>query len=161
MTPTDRQDFAALCKRLAFTFNKTLKLEVIESYYLALEQVPLSELDAAAATLMRGHKFFPKPVEWLEAVQRNRPAVFPEAREVLHADGTIETVHNCPHCEDTGWLPDCGCDLAVLTMTHECPLHPYVKNELEYPRPLMRCPCRATNPYFQANHQPIYARDAK
>ena len=125
---------------------------------LCAEAVPLDEIEAAATTLVKSSRYFPKPVDWLEAAQRERRTKRFEkfTPPVITPDGTTETTYYCYHCQDTGWRPGCGCDLGRLGLTKRCPAHPYERYGMPYPEPLKACACRATNPAWNANHQRQY-----
>lgn len=161
MTDTDRSAFGVVFGRVSRTFNRKLDAATCSDYFEALQAVPIEDIEAAAVTLVKSSRFFPKPVDWLEAAQRERrpsrngfekftpPVVLP--------DGTTETSYHCHHCQDTGWRPGCGCDLGRLGITKRCPGHPYEFYGQPYPEPLKACSCRPTNRAWLANHESKYA----
>jgi hypothetical protein len=158
MTPTDREALGHLLLRTASLFNRKLDALTLNAYLDALQDIPLAALETAAVTLQRTQKFWPKPVEWREAAQKTRPMVRrPMPEPVLLSDGSVEPVLFCPRCEDSGWVPDCGCALDALAANHCCALHPFMRHGLRYPNPLQPCDCRDHNPAWQANHQTRYA----
>jgi hypothetical protein len=158
MTAADRSAFADVFARVARTFNRKLDASVASDYFTALEAVPFDEIEDAAATLVKSSRYFPKPVEWLEAAQRSRkPKRFEKfTPPVIAADGRTETTYHCHWCKDTGWRPGCGCELGRLDLLWKCPAHPYQRHGITYPEPMKPCACRHSNPTWQANHQTAY-----
>jgi len=162
VTDTDRQRFVPLFQTLARTFNRKSDPAQCNAYFDALVHVPFAELEHAVGHLQRTARFFPKPVEWLDAVQRTRqPVAHPQPRVVTEA-GVTEAAFFCARCEDTGWCPDCGCHVDHLDAGRKCLLHGgRVLPGYDDPRPRSfgPCPCRETNPTWAANHQPRYTEE--
>lgn len=161
MTSVDRPAFFTTFRKVARTFNKKITDDVCTDYFDALEAVPIDEIEAAADTLVKTSRYWPKPVDWLEAAQRSQK----HGREftrftppVVMPDGTTETTFHCVQCRDTGWRPGCGCELGRLDLTKRCPEHPYSRHDMPYPEPLKACACRDSNQVWQANHPRKYVK---
>lgn len=160
MTNQDRPAFLTTFKRVARTFGRKIDDATCEDYFSALAAVPIDEIESAAESLVKSSRFFPKPVDWLEAAQRSRKRGGGGFQKftppILREDGTTETTYHCHHCQDTGWRPGCGCDLGRLTLTKRCPAHPYERYGMPYPEPVKPCDCRGNNPAWQSNHESRY-----
>lgn len=158
MTPADRAAFFDLFARVARRHGKKPDAELAADYFQALERVPLEELEAAADLLWKVSRYFPKPVDWLEAAQKVRkPSHFVRfAPPVLTLDGRAEVTYHCLRCQDTGWRPDCGCEIGRLDFRHRCPAHPFERNGLAYARPVLPCECRGHNPAWLLKYDTSY-----
>lgn len=159
MTSVDRPAFLALWKRVCRTFNHKLDAEQFEDYFTALASVTLEDAESASDALCKSSRYWPKPVDWLEAAQRCRksPRHFSTfAPPVVTPDGATETTFYCHICRDTGWRPGCGCEMGRLDLTRKCPAHPFTRHGLAYPEPVKPCQCRNSNPSWLANHETKY-----
>lgn len=110
-------------------------------YFDALKDLPTVALEAGAVTLMRepGRRFFPTTAEWRSVAEL---AVSQQIRETLTAVREQPWVHECEHCEDTGWERfECTGDRFCGRPTVHA-AHTFVRI----------CSCRATNRTFQ-RHQ--------
>lgn len=157
MTGADRSAFFELFSRVSRTFNRKPDAELCGDYFTALEAVPFDDVQAAADGLLKTSRYWPKPVDWLEAAQRaRRGKSFSQfTAPVVVADGE-DAIYHCHQCLDTGWRPGCGCELGRLDMSRRCPAHPFERHGTKYPEPLKACACRATNTRWQHGHPVMY-----
>lgn len=79
MNKNDKKPFAALLAGLAEAFDVALSPSRIEIYFNALSDMSLEQVQEAGSHLARSSRFFPKPVDF-------REAVLPDAEaQALHA----------------------------------------------------------------------------
>lgn len=69
MTEQDKPQFATALFGLAELLNGKLTDAGLEMYFQALKRFPLAQVEAAANQLVLTMKFFPKPVEFIEAIE--------------------------------------------------------------------------------------------
>lgn len=140
MTEHDIQRFAVAFGALIETFRAQPTDVLAESYRVALEDLPISEIEQAVILACRQHeKFLPTPAElrrYLAAEKRVH------LRQVAGRFRRHET--NCPTCCDSGWIthqcaPSQRCERPFCAREN-APVHEYV----------VPCLCRATNRNYQA-----------
>lgn len=87
MTETDYPTFARSFERLCNTFRLKLKVpereELARTYFRVLEPSPLDEVLLAGKTCISKHRTFPKPADWLAALDKGGPAVCPPNRRQM------------------------------------------------------------------------------
>jgi hypothetical protein len=98
MTLADYGRFSACMRDLGVTLNEPTPPDRIEQYFHALIGFDVNELVAAAEQVKCTAHWFPKPIEWREAVDAIRvaalkTAIRPARDEPWHFE--------CPACEDT------------------------------------------------------------
>lgn len=69
MTRTDRARFSGLLMALAEGLGESLSDARIQFYFTALSSYPIEELERTAQALSRSSRFFPKPVDFIEAME--------------------------------------------------------------------------------------------
>ena len=69
MQATDRMAFAAMLGTLAEVFGEPLSDTRVEAYFRALSDLPLDAMKLAGERVIRTARWFPKPVEFREAVE--------------------------------------------------------------------------------------------
>jgi hypothetical protein len=134
------KDFAVIFARMAMQLRWLDADEAaIQSYYIALKDLPEELLHASAKRLANepGRKYFPTTGEWREI------ALLIEQDKIrAELAGPRKWILECEQCEDTGWI------YHVCT-AHECGRHnPHIvpHNYVE------KCFCRPTNRTFQRHH---------
>lgn len=83
MYPIEFDAFKQAMERLSAVFGKTLTDDLLQTYWQAMRDLPLSTIEAGAQRAARYGKFFPKPVEL-------RPK---EQQEVVLTGETADEVH--------------------------------------------------------------------
>jgi hypothetical protein len=68
MTDDDKKRFALALGGLGEIFNEPVSKPKAAAYFLALRDLSIDQVEAAAAILLNTAKFFPKPVEFREAI---------------------------------------------------------------------------------------------
>jgi hypothetical protein len=125
-------------------FGKKPDAEMGNEYFDALKELPLVIVTDAVASLRKTSRFFPKPVDWLEAAYKLEPIKkgFAPERWVKTAEG--DTVHTviCLKCNDTGWRWECGCEFE--SVYNKCATHGTGSSASTMP--VTHCECRETNP---------------
>lgn len=110
--------------------------ETKRAYWEALNDLPITALESAAARLAKSAAWMPKAAEWREAAREIQRTGLVRAQ--LPGERSQEWRHECAFCEDSGWCYDGGQTL------HEVVVSAYAG------RPRMhRCVCRATNHTYQ------------
>ncbi len=66
---TDRERFSVVLATLGEVYGKEITEVMAEAYWRALRDCPLEAIEAAAIAHIRESRWFPKPVELLEAVE--------------------------------------------------------------------------------------------
>lgn len=134
-------------------------------YWDALGELPIGIVQDVSAHLVKHATRWPKPADWLREADRIRnrglvPVTSQVAPTVILEDGTTEISFHCLRCEDTGFLPDCGCDFGRLDPSFRCPRHSPTDDERKTVRMRVRaCDCRQHNPTWQAHHPVKYHED--
>lgn len=138
MTPSDTRAFSKIYHRLAGTLQRygPLTEDVIDATFDVLNQYPLAVVDQAATWLTKRTQTFPTPSTWAEVCETLAPSGLPAPAITPVPDGVV-----CARCEDTGWVLGLSC--ASTECGRQRPHAPHTYTE--------PCPCRATNPYWQAN----------
>ena len=151
MTTADGPAFEAIFTRVQKLYGKPKDGEMCRAYFDALKELPLAVVDAAAHALIKTEKFWPKPVDWLDAAFKiDAPkAGFRPERWVHTADGHRVATVVCPECSDTGWRPECGCQFE--SVNGRCDQHGTGSSASRMP--VVVCLCRDTNPEWKAAHR--------
>jgi hypothetical protein len=68
MIPKDKQRFATALAALGEIFGETLSTPRMNAYFAAMSDLTIEQVEEAARRLMNSSKFFPKPVEFREAL---------------------------------------------------------------------------------------------
>lgn len=73
MNPEDRPAFAVLLYGLGEVYNESVSEDRAELYFIALEDLTLEQVRVAAKQFLKGkgHQFFPKPADLIEAALGN------------------------------------------------------------------------------------------
>lgn len=71
MTESDRAEFSKILFGLGEVYGEALSAPRIGAYFAALSDLTIEQFDAAATSLMRSSKFFPRPAEILDAARGN------------------------------------------------------------------------------------------
>lgn len=160
MTETDRVAFDVAFRAVVrvhggrdWTEQAIVKLR--SDYWDALEELPIALVQTASSELVRSATRWPKPVDWRHAAQRmTKVAALPAPAVAVLEDGTTEPTFVCMTCEDTGWRPECGCDVGRLTDAFRCPRHSPTSEDRRTVRMRVKpCECRRSNPHWFAQHQ--------
>lgn len=69
MTAADYPEFVSIMAKLAEVFDKTVSDMLLDEYFRTLAPFPIDALDAGAKTVIRFHKYFPRPSEWAEEAE--------------------------------------------------------------------------------------------
>ncbi len=111
-------------------------------YFEALRAFPAEIVRAAALRLVQepGRKFFPTTGEWIDGCLTAKADA---ARLGVDVQRTDPWHHDCPDCEDVGWLQFLcdGSKLCGRRRPHAA--HAYIS----------ACPCRSTNPTYSRHHE--------
>jgi hypothetical protein len=87
MTEADYPTFQRSFERLSNTFRLKLKVpereELARTYFRVLETAPLDEVLLAGKTCIAKHRTFPKPADWLAALDKGSPAACPANRRQM------------------------------------------------------------------------------
>jgi hypothetical protein len=153
MTTSDGPAFEAIFTRVQKLYGKPKDAEMALAYFQALVELPLTLVDSASLTLVKTNRFFPRPVDWLEAAYKLEPIKkgFAPERWVHTADGHRVATVICPKCSDSGWCPECGC--ALEDVAGKCKEHGTGSSASSMP--VQPCHCRDTNPEFAMRHRTI------
>jgi hypothetical protein len=151
MTPADNVAFEVIFVRVQKLYGKPKDGEMCRAYFDALQELPIAVVDAAAHALIKTSKFWPKPVDWLDAAYLiDKPkAGFARERWAKTASGETVYTYICHHCADTGFRPECGCPFD--SMYGKCDEHGTGSSASRMP--MKPCACRETNPEFLQNHR--------
>ena len=79
MIDAERQEFATIMAALCAAFNKELDEPTLQAYWMACEDMPLSDFRLGATRCMREMEYLPKPGH----IRRSGGALTPESRCVL------------------------------------------------------------------------------
>ncbi len=155
MTPTDGPAFEAIFTRVQKLYGKAKDAEMALAYFSALVDLPLTVVDAAAHALIKTSRYFPRPVDWLEAAyQLEKPTPgFAKERWAKTASGETVPTFVCGRCQDGGWRWECGCLFEMVE--NKCPTHGTGSSVCRMP--VRHCECRDTNPLWREKHQTIRA----
>jgi len=88
MIDAERQEFATIMAALCAAFNKELDEPTLQAYWMACEDMPLSEFRIGATRCMREMEYLPKPGH----IRRSGGALTPESRCVLAFEVMSRTV---------------------------------------------------------------------
>jgi hypothetical protein len=144
VTPADGLPFQAIFKRVGRLYNKPYDGEMNTAYFEALKELPLTVVDAASHALVKSSRYFPRPVDWLEAaykIDTPKPG-FAVNRWVTTAGGERTATYVCLKCNDGGFRWQCGC--AFEDVDGKCAEHKTGSSASRMP--VTPCECRDTNP---------------
>jgi hypothetical protein len=144
VTTSDGLPFQAIFERVQRLYGKAKDGEMCLAYFDALKDLPLTVVDAAAHALVKSSRYFPRPVDWLEAafkIDTPKPG-FAINRWVTTAEGHTVRSFICLDCCDTGWRMECGCPFEAVN--GKCDQHGTGSSASRMP--VMACQCRDTNP---------------
>src|SRR5580765_1844532 len=111
MTSTDGESFEAIFSRVQKLYGKPKDGEMCLAYFDALKELPLTVVDAAAHALIKTQKYFPRPVDWLDAaylVDKTKQG-FARERWTHTASGERVATYVCLKCNDGGFRWQCNC----------------------------------------------------
>lgn len=123
MTDADRPRFAALLGGLGEAFNEPISDARLEIYFLALADLPVGDVQAAIAAVLRTQVFFPRPATIREAVH-GRPSDLTETawlswrKAAKRIGGAGSVVFSDPALAETlvamfgGWPGACYADFS-------------------------------------------------
>lgn len=100
MRPEDRTRFRNLLGALARVYERDLDAPLLDAYWLALRDWSITDLESAAAHLMRTCKFMPRPADFTE-LQRAGAMTAGEAWQaaLIHARGAYRAGPSVPPVE--------------------------------------------------------------
>lgn len=176
-TSADVQQFGVALASIAAAHSRDLDKFTVNVWYRALRDVPLDRLQQATVLLVNG-EFFPKPLEWREAVDTliaaeadayrlSPPTDVPQL--VAGPVTPAEPYFDCNVCEDTCWelmVCDAGTREAIYPkapdrvryrLTCECGSSIDEDRDIGTPEPLMPCSagCGRETPMLVAGTQAI------
>lgn len=153
MITTDRDAFWAIFSRLNMLYGKKPDADMGNEYFEALQELPMTLVQDAVASLRKTSRYFPRPVDWLEAAYKLEPIKkgFAPERWVHTADGHRVATVICLSCNDTGWAHECGCPFEDVS--GKCEQHGTGSSASRMP--VVACVCRDTNPEFAMRHRTI------
>jgi hypothetical protein len=153
MTHEDIVAFKPIFERVQKLYSKPKDAETCLAFFDALKELPLTVVESASYAVVKTSRYFPRPVDWLEAAYKLEPIKkgFAPERWVHTADGHRVATVICPKCSDSGWCPECGC--ALEDVAGRCKEHGTGSSASSMP--VMPCMCRDTNPEFAMRHRTI------
>jgi len=109
MHTNDLEAFKWMLKRCGKTFGKKVDDELVEAYWAALKDEPLSTVERLAGHQMRYGKFFPKPSE-LRPKADKAPEDRSEADKKFRTceDACIRSLEEMRQHDYAGWLKRVG-----------------------------------------------------
>jgi hypothetical protein len=144
MTTSDGPAFEAIFTRVQKLYGKAKDGEMCRAYFDALKELPLTVVDAASHALIKTEKYFPRPVDWLDAAYLvDKPKQgFSKERWVHTASGERVATYVCLKCNDGGFRWECNCAFEDVDGT--CATHKTGSSASRMP--VTPCECRDTNP---------------
>lgn len=134
---------------LAAAYEHKVNARTREVYYrqLVLEEgCTVEECVAAVPFLLRAEGVWPRIAVWLRTVytvRQHRARLTAGAQREPTVDAEGNAVWACTVCRDTGWRPECGCEVGTLVAgAGFCLLHPRIENGLHYRPRFTRCECQ-------------------
>lgn len=157
MTSRDIDEFHSLLREVGQVHGGKKTDMISVAYFDALKDIPITTLRQAKEHLVSTSRFWPKPVDWRAAAQKveaRQPLAMPTRQTVTLDDGSTAETYYCAKCEDTGWVPACGCPVGLQDIRGHCPTHGgFEKHGLVYRQPVEPCVCRSSNPTWAFSHQ--------
>jgi hypothetical protein len=153
MTTDDGPAFFAIFERVQRIHGKPKDGAMALEYFEALKGLSLHIVDTAAKQVVKTSRFFPKPVDWLEAaytLEKPKPG-FAKERWATTASGETVPTFVCLKCNDTGWRLECGCEFE--SVYGKCDQHGTGSSASRMP--VLPCHCRDTNPVWLEAHNTI------
>lgn len=116
MVDGDLSDFVNLMRDLARVFPLRGDIDHVSRFYFnTMKAYPLAALRAGAEEWMGRGKYFPKPVDWKEAIPKRAPTDIPRM--------SAGEAHHWRRAEKLAWEDDpCGCQSCVESGVNEKPL---------------------------------------
>jgi hypothetical protein len=152
VTQADLSGWKTLCKGLAASLTSRLTDETIGAQFYALIDLSLPDLERAAKRLEQTEHAWPRPADWRRAVGETRSyrTGAPDLRSVPDPC--------CEDCQDTGFITpprQCPGVGAAAATEHGPDFWPCQRGQVHAPHTWTDvCPCRASNPRYQATHRP-------
>jgi hypothetical protein len=146
-TPMTEREFGVVFAKLANQLgSRDVDLATIQSYYEALQDLPLEGVRQAATAFSRerGRRWLPGSPEWREKVEEVQRETL---RQVVQPTREKAWQSECEDCGDTGWVMGLECD-GRGSAGRGCD-----RDTAHRPHTFTRvCPCRLSNRTWQ-RHQ--------
>jgi hypothetical protein len=102
MTENDKIRFAELIFGLAETLGSEIGKPGIALYFRALQQYSIEEIEKATDKILTTSRFFPKPVEFIEAIEgksdERAEVAFSQFAEAVRLGGYMKSVYSADAC---------------------------------------------------------------
>ena len=151
MTTADGSAFLAIYTRVCKLWDRPVKEDVAVEFFDALKELPLAIVDEAGRAVCKTSRFFPKPVDWLDAaykLDRPKPG-FAKERWAVMASGERVATYVCLKCNDGGFRWECGC--LFEDVDGKCQTHGTGSSASRMP--VTQCECRSTNPEWLSRNR--------